>query len=157
MKRFLHPALTIGVMLIAIATNIAAEPSNDELVKKDHKQIEGTWRAVAMEVNGNKSSDEDVKKITVVNGADGSWILYSQDKEVMRGTSTIYPTQKPKTIDFTPTEGDHKGQVYLGIYVLAEKTRTLCFAPPGKARPTEFSSTPASENILITFERVKAK
>lgn len=149
--------LTVGVMLTAIATSGTAEQSNDELVKKDHKQIEGTWRVVALDVNGNKSTEADARKLTVVNGSDGTWSLCSEGKEIIKGTSTIFPTQKPKIIDFTPTEGDQKGQVHLGIYVLDEKTRKLCFAPPGKARPTEFSSTPGSDHILVMFEREKAK
>jgi len=157
MKRSFYAFATVGVMLTAIATSGTAEQSNDDLVKKDHKLIEGTWRVVALEVNGNKSADEDVKKLTVVNGSDGAWSLFSEGKEVTKGTSTIFPTQKPKIIEFTSTEGDQKGQVHLGIYELSETTRKLCFAPPGKARPTEFSSTPGSEHILITFEREKAK
>jgi uncharacterized protein (TIGR03067 family) len=65
--------------------------------------------------------------------------------------------KKPKTIDFTATEGEGKGNQYLGIYELSEKTRKMCFAPPGKERPTEFSSMPGSEHILVTFEREKNK
>ena len=45
----------------------------DEAIKKDRKQIEGTWRVVALEVNGNKAMAEDAKNFTVVNGADGTW------------------------------------------------------------------------------------
>jgi hypothetical protein len=30
---------------------------------------------VALEVDGNKASDEDAKKIKVVNGPDGTWTL----------------------------------------------------------------------------------
>jgi uncharacterized protein (TIGR03067 family) len=75
--------------------------------------------------------------------------------EISKGTSTFDPTKKPKTIDFTPTEGEGKGNLYLGIYELGENTRKLCFAPAGKERPTEFSSTPSNEHILVTFEREK--
>lgn len=149
--------LTVGVMLTAMAMSGTAEQTNDDLIKKDHKQIEGTWRIVSLEVNGNKSAEEDVKKLTVVNGSDGTWTLLSEGKELIKGTSTIYPTQKPKIIDFTPTEGDQKGQSHLGIYELGEKTRKLCFSPPGKPRPTEFTSTPDSDQILVLFEREKAK
>jgi uncharacterized protein (TIGR03067 family) len=88
--------------------------------------------------------------------SDGTWSIHTDDK-VIKGTSTIDPTKKPKTIDFTPTEGDGKGELHLGIYELGEKTRKLCFAPPGKDRPTEFSSMAGSEQILVTFEREKAK
>lgn len=157
MKGSFYGFLAIGFTLTAIATSGTAEQSNDDLVKKDQKQIEGTWRVVALEVYGNKSTDEDAKKLAVINGSDGTWSLCSEGKELMKGTSTIYPTQKPKIIDFTPTEGDQKGQVHLGIYVLDPKARKLCFASPGKARPTEFSSTPGSDHILVMFEREKAK
>jgi uncharacterized protein (TIGR03067 family) len=93
----------------------------------------------------------------VVNGSDGTWTLRSDDKEMNKGTSTIDPRKKPKTIDFTITEGEGKGNEHLGIYELGEKTRKLCFASPGKERPTEFSSAPGSGQILVTFEREKAK
>jgi len=146
--------LVMGVLLTAIAS---ADDATDEAIKKDRKQIEGTWRVVALEVNGNKAKEEDAKKLTVINGSDGTWSLHDEEKEISKGTSSIDPTKKPKTIDFTPTEGAGTGNQYLGIYELGQKTRKMCFAPPGKGRPTEFSSMPGSEHILVTFEREKAK
>ena len=131
--------------------------AKDEAIKKDRKQIEGTWRVIALEVNGNKADEVDAKKLTVVNGSDGTWSLLSEGKEISKGTSTFDPTKNPKTINFTPTEGEGKGNHHLGIYELGEKTRKLCFAPPGKERPTEFVSIPGSELILVTFEREKGK
>jgi uncharacterized protein (TIGR03067 family) len=142
----------VGLLLTAI---VSADDAKDEAIKKDRKLIEGTWRIVALEVNGNKSSDEDAKKLSVVNGSDGTWTILSEGKEVAKGTNSFDPTKKPKTIDFTITEGGGKGNVHLGIYELGEKARKLCFAPPGKDRPTEFTSTPGSEQILVTFEREK--
>jgi uncharacterized protein (TIGR03067 family) len=108
---------------------------------------------VALEINGNKSADEDAKKLSVVNGSDGTWTLRSEGQQISKGTSTFNPTKKPKTIDFTVTEGEGIGNQYRGIYELGEKTRKLCFAPPGKERPTEFASAPGSEHIFVTFER----
>jgi uncharacterized protein (TIGR03067 family) len=77
--------------------------------------------------------------------------------EISKGTSTFDPTKKPKTIDFTPTEGGGKGDQFLGIYQLGKGARKLCFAPAGKDRPTEFSSTPENQQILVEFERVKSE
>lgn len=156
MRRFYFGIVVVGALLTAIGAIASADDAKDEAIKKDRKQIEGTWRVVALVVNGNQAMEEDAKKLSVVNGSDGTWTLHSQDKEI-KGTSTIDPTKKPKTIDFTPTEGDSKGELHLGIYELGEKTRKLCFAPPGKDRPTEFSSPAGSEHILVTFEREKAK
>ena len=150
-------ALVVGGLLTAIAAIASAGDAKDKAIKKDHKQIEGTWRVVALEVDGNKVTDEDARKLTVVNGSDGTWSLRSEDKEMSKGTSTIDPTKKPKTIDFTITEGEGKGNQHLGIYELGKKTRRLCFASPGKERPTEFSSVSGSGHILVTFEREKDK
>ncbi len=157
MRTCLLGLTAIGLLLAITASAAGADDAKDEAIKKDRKQIEGTWRAVALDVDGNKASDEDTKKITVVNGPDGTWTLFSEGKEVGKGTNSFDPTKKPKTIDFTPTEGEGKGNLYLGIYELGENTRKLCFAPPGKDRPTDFISMPGSEHILVTFEREKAK
>jgi uncharacterized protein (TIGR03067 family) len=146
-----------SLVFTAIAAIAAAEDSKEEAVKKYHKQIEGTWRVVALEIDGNKTPDADARKFSVVNGADGTWSLHSEGKEIYKGKSTIDPTKKPQTIDLTPTTGDDKDKLHLGIYELGDKTRKLCVAPTGKDRPTEFASKPGTEHILITFEREKAK
>ncbi len=147
--------LIVGALLSAMVTTAAADDAKDEAIKKDRKKIEGTWRIVELVVDGNKAEQEDARKLTVVNGPDGTWSLRSEDKEISKGTSTFDSTQKPKTIDFTATDGGGKGNQYLGIYELGEEARKLCFAPPGKDRPTEFASAPGSEHVLVKFERVK--
>ena len=149
--------LFVGVLLTVVVARAFADEAQDEAIKKDRKLIEGTWRVVALEIDGNKSMEEDARKLTVVNGSDGTWSLRSEGNEISKGTSTIDPAKKPKTIDFTATEGEGKGNQYPGICELVEKTRKLCFAPPGKGRPTEFSSTPGSEHIFVTLEREKFK
>jgi uncharacterized protein (TIGR03067 family) len=147
----------VGTLLTALDALASAGNAKDDAIKKDQKQIEGKWRIVSMEVNGNKSTDEEVKMFTVVNGADGTWSIISVGDVISKGTSTIDPTKKLKTIEFTPTEGVITNKQHLGIYELGEKTRKICFALPGKDRPTEFSSMPGSEHVLVTFEREKGK
>lgn len=148
--------LVIGVLTTALG---AAAPGLDkeDAIKKDRKQYEGTWRAVTLEVDGNKGGEEDVKKIIVINHADGAWSIRLDDKEIGKGTSTIDPTQKPKTIDIKPTEGGGLGTTYFGIYEIGAKTRKVCLAPQDKQRPNEFSTSAGSGRILVTFEREKAK
>src|SRR5687767_1627807 len=124
--------LVIGALLTAVGAIASADDAKDEAIKKDRKLIEGKWAVVALEIDGNKSTDEEAKKLSVVNGADGTWSLLSEGQEIAKGISTFDPTKKPKAIDFTVTEGDGKGNQYLGIYELEEKTRKLCFAPLGK-------------------------
>jgi uncharacterized protein (TIGR03067 family) len=128
------------------------DQAKKEAVRQDRKKYEGTWRVVSLTIDGNQAADEDARKITVINHAE-TWIVLVDGKEVVRGTRTIDPTKKPKTIDFTPSEGDSKGKLFLGIYDIGESTRKLCFAPPGKDRPPEFASKLGLEHFLVVFER----
>jgi uncharacterized protein (TIGR03067 family) len=126
----------------------------EQAIKKDREEYEGTWRVVSLEMDGKKAEEEFTRKVRVQNRAD-TWIVQVEGKEAGRGTSTIDPTENPKTIDFTPTEGSHKGKLFLGIYALEGDSRKLCFAQPGKDRPTEFASKPGGQHCLVIFERVK--
>lgn len=149
----------VGVLalVLTMSETASADDAKKEEVRKYHKQIEGTWRIVTLVINGNKSADEDARKLTVVNGPDGKWSLRSEGNEIVRGTTSIDPAKNPKAIDIKPTTGGDQGKKYLGIYELQENTRKLCFAPAGTKRPTEFMSTPDDGSILVEFKRVKPK
>jgi uncharacterized protein (TIGR03067 family) len=149
--------LVLGAFIVASGLGAAGDDAKEKAIKKDRQQYKGTWRVLSLEVNGNKSNEDDAKKITVINHVDGTWSIHVDGTEIAKGTSKIDPTKKPKTIDFTPTMGLETGREYLGIYELGAKTRKLCFAPPGRDRPAEFSSMPGSEHFLVSFEREKSE
>lgn len=155
MQRSNFQFLLVVLLLPAMAATAVAD-DKEEAIKKDRQHIEGTWRIIALEINGNEAQEEDARKLTVVNGSDGTWSLRSDGKEISRGTSIFDPTQKPKTIDFTPTAGGAEGKLHLGIYELGQETRKLCFATSGEDRPSKFSSKPGSGHIFVVFERVKS-
>jgi len=146
---------TIGFVLACLGFLAAAEDEKQEAIKKDRKKYEGTWRVVSLELNGNKQPEDGAKRFTVVNKGDGTWILQYDGEKVIQGTSEIDPTRKPKTIDFMTTEGDDKGKIVLGIYELGDDTRKLCYAQPGKDRPSEFSAPAGSGHTLVVFKREK--
>lgn len=149
-------AAMVGFLIAASAAMASAADAKGAAIQKDRTQIEGTWRVVTLVVNGNRAMDEDARKLTVVNGSDGTWSLWSEGKEISKGASSFDPMKTPKTLDFTPTEGAGKGDPLLGIYELGGDTRKMCFAPLGKGRPSDFVSVPGSEHICLTFERVKS-
>jgi uncharacterized protein (TIGR03067 family) len=153
--RAFAPIVAAVVLGIACLASLWADESKDEAIKKDRKVYEGTWRVVSLEVDGNKAAEDDAKKIVVANKADGSWSIEVDGKVVAKGTSTIDPSKKPKTIDLTITEGDDAGKTALGIYELDKDSRKVCISQSGKDRPTEFSSKPASGHVLVTFKREK--
>lgn len=53
------------------------------------------------------------------------------------------------------TEGPFKGKTTLGIYKLEGNQFTVCFAPPGKERPTEFSTTSGTGQFIHVWKRQK--
>lgn len=142
---------TLAVSVLVFVRHVGA----DDAIKKDRQLYAGTWQAVSAEANGNKVSEEDAKKIVVINKEDGTWTLEVEGKVVAKGTSKIDPTKKPKTIDLTETEGEDKGKTFLGIYEVKKDSRKVCLAESGKERPTEFSSKPGSGHVLAVFKRVK--
>ncbi|MBM3964660.1 MAG: TIGR03067 domain-containing protein [Planctomycetes bacterium] len=142
-------------LLIPMPDSQAHADELQDAIKKDRKAIAGTWQVIELEIDGNPAKSEDAKRLLVVNGDDGTRTLTVDGKEVSKGTSTIDPTKSPKQLDFTPSTGDTRGALFLGIYELGEKSRKMCFSPQGKPRPKEFVSKSGTGDILVKFERVK--
>src|SRR5262249_2388347 len=95
-----HALFALGIgLLLAMTGVINAEDAKEEAIKKDRKKYEGTWQVVSLEVDGNKASEEDARKITGINEADGKWAIEVDGKAVAKGTSEIDPTKKTKTVD----------------------------------------------------------
>jgi len=155
MRNFLLRATGISVSMALLAATAIADDAKQQAVKKDRALYEGTWQVVALDVNGNVAKMEDAKKITVVNGSDGTWKLLIDGKEIGGGTSTIDPTQNPKTIDIKITEGEGAGNLHRGIYEIGKNARKLCFADAGQDRPTRFSSDGDNQHVLVEFKRAK--
>ncbi|RLS35333.1 MAG: TIGR03067 domain-containing protein [Planctomycetota bacterium] len=165
MNRLRFSLLVAGASLLVVVSSAAgsrgqaadtqAADAKQEAIKKDHLAIEGTWRAVSVEVNGNALNPDDIRKITTENGRDGEWTLVVDGNEIAEGTSTIDPTVTPRTIDFMATKGNNAGQTTFGIYEMIGNTRKICYAEPGRPRPAEFSAPAGSGRLLVVFERVE--
>ena len=149
---FLFALLCLGGL---VGFTAAADKDKEEAIKQERTRYKGTWRVILLQVDGELADEKEAKKIIVVNAPDGRWTVVADGEKIGTGTSQIDPTKKPKTIDFTPTEGVEKGKVLLGIYEIKENCRKLCYAEAGKDRPTEFSSKPGSGHVLVIFQREK--
>jgi uncharacterized protein (TIGR03067 family) len=81
------------------------------------------------------------------------------DQLFLKGTFTLDPSQKPKTIDMKVTEGrreEDKGKVVRGIYELNQDTLKWCTADPGsEERPKEFATKEGTRHMLVTLNREK--
>jgi uncharacterized protein (TIGR03067 family) len=115
----------------------------------------GRRRLTSREVDGKKSSDDEIND--VIGTADGlaKFSVRSGDKLIGEGAMTLDPTKKPKATDVSYTEGERKGKTALAIYEMGSDTFRICVAHPGGERPTEFSAKAGSGCTLIVYKRDK--
>lgn len=134
----------------------AADDAKDEAVRKDLKNLTGTWKAMSRQINGEKAPADTLKGMFVKIANDGTATVTKEGKEVRKVKwINIDPTQKTKTVDVEVVEGDDKGKTLLAIYRIEGDQFTICVANPGKDRPTAFSAEAESGQALMTYVRSK--
>jgi len=135
----------LGVLLAACSRQ--APPSAP---KTDLDRLQGTWNLTSAMQDGKALSDDKVKQTTIVFKGDTFRFPRSAEYATSReGTVKLDESKTPKEMDAIST----KKEVMLGIYRLEENGYKVCFAPAGKPRPTEMTSTPGSGYILQAWER----
>ena len=135
----------LGVLLAACSRQ--APPSAP---KTDLDRLQGTWNLTLAMKDGKPLPDDKVKQTTIVFKGDTFRFPGSAEYATSReGTIKLDESKTPKEMDAISAEKE----VMLGIYRLEENGYKVCFAPAGKPRPTEFTSTPGSGYILQAWER----
>jgi uncharacterized protein (TIGR03067 family) len=137
--------------MIAVLGLIGAARGQDA-VKKEIAKLEGKWSMVSGEANGLSMPKETVKSGQRI-AKDGETTITFGEQVYFKAKYRIDPTKKPKTIDYTMTEGPTKGKTHLGIYELDGDTIKFCFAAPGKDRPSEFTAKAGSQWTLSVWKR----
>ena len=140
------PVLPLVFVLATVAGG-----RDEDAATKDLKRMEGDWAALSMEVDGVKVPDEDAMAyFRTVKG--DRYTVSRYRKALGKGTVKLDPTKKPRAIDALPAG---EGKSLLGIYEFDGNKLKLCFARPGKARPTEFRSKEGSGHTLTVWQREK--
>jgi uncharacterized protein (TIGR03067 family) len=120
-------------LLLAACNRQAQAPAP----KTDLDRLQGTWSLIMAMQDGKALPKDKVKQTTIV----------------FKGDTFRFPgsaeSKTPKQMDAISTGKE----VMLGIYALEENGYKVCFALPGKPRPTQFTSTPENGYILQSWER----
>jgi uncharacterized protein (TIGR03067 family) len=114
--------------------------------KQDQEKMQGSWQAEKMMAGGADLPPELVKEFKVIIKGDKMNAGDAKDKDA---TFKLDSSKKPKTIDFT----DSEGKKLVGIYELEGDSLKFCIGE--KERPKEFKSEAGSDAIVIVLKRTK--
>src|SRR5437899_3750129 len=112
MKMRMAMMMAAGLLLAGFGLRSAAGEKEDA-GKKDMKLLEGDWAMESFENNGKALAAEQAKNIKL--NIKGDRYLVDLGNSKIDLTFKIDATKKPKTIDFTMTDGDAKAVTH-GIY-----------------------------------------
>jgi uncharacterized protein (TIGR03067 family) len=144
------------VMSLALPISAGCAPATGSS-KSEADQLQGKWKLVYQEMNGQKLPDEKQAEMFhgIMQFTDGR-IHYSVELPGFDFTFAykLHPDQRPKGIDLTLTgtpDGKGKGKTTLGIYRLREGTLEICHSEAN--RPVNFSAGNGTDQVLIVLKR----
>jgi uncharacterized protein (TIGR03067 family) len=140
------------LLLTATAAGLWLMPAQPDAAKKDLAALEGTWKLVAMEVEGKEVPEEKLKGTTLtIRGNKYSVQAGQQLREV---EITLQPSKMPKQIDMKFLDGPNKDRVGRGIYQLEGNILKICRAlDPQQERPKDFKMAGQNGYFVMVWQR----
>lgn len=117
--------------------------------RNDPAAFQGKWTVLSVVREGKIDAAFTGATRTVTGNR---YSLAPRSRPPITGTMVIGP--QAGRIDLYPAVGDFQGQTLRGIYAFEGNTLKICFAEPGRERPTEFVSRTGSGHILVVQMRV---
>jgi uncharacterized protein (TIGR03067 family) len=127
-------------------------PSPAEIARAELARFEGEWIITSGQNDGKPIPDSELNRFRRIVKADQTTVMNGQHV-FMRAKFSLDPHRKPKAIDYTLLQGENKGVKQLGIYEWVEDSVRICFAAPGKDRPTDFRALAGSGHTVGVWKR----
>jgi uncharacterized protein (TIGR03067 family) len=154
MKRSFISTLAIGLLSLSGFVGCQSAKDDKQIAGDDMQKAAGVWTLVSGEADGSPLADKDVKnaKLTIVGD---KYTVELGETGVKKGVQKLDSTKTPKHIDAQDAEGPTVGKSF-GIYEFtADGDFRVCFAAPGKERPTEFATKAGSGTFMHLWRRAK--
>lgn len=140
----MRSSIAMGLIVLLL---VAADAKSDD-------SLQGTWKLISGEADGKAIVEKQLKDgKLVIKG--NHYTVTLADRGTVTGTQKLDPKKELRTIEITDESGSNKGKTCLGIYELKEDEFHVAFAPPGKPRPTKFTTAPDSGQWKHVWKRVK--
>jgi uncharacterized protein (TIGR03067 family) len=137
---------------------LADDANRKQEVLDEAKQLEGKWKVVAIEDDGRKAPEEEIKGMCCTIKDLEMQMRDAADAPVEKATLKLDLTKTPRHIDLTVSEGPEKGRTIKGIFKFEKERLVICIRGPeagDKGRPKEFKTEAGSGLGIITLERAK--
>ena len=116
--------------------------------------LDGTWLPATAEFGGKMFPEEARKSMKLVIKGDKYTVTVGKEGND-EGTVKRMPSETPKAMDITGTNGPNKGKTFLAIYEHKGDTLRVCYDLSGKKRPTEFKTSEGTQLFLVEYKRQK--
>jgi uncharacterized protein (TIGR03067 family) len=146
----------LSVSVIALACAGAADADKDA-AKKELAKMQGEWRLVRGEENGEPAPDYAVKNLKCRINDDQMTFegLEPLTDRASKLTITIDAGSTPKCIDLKVEAGDEKGGVYEGVYEFKGEELKLRLNLTRGDRPVDFETKGGANRVLFVLKQEK--
>jgi uncharacterized protein (TIGR03067 family) len=151
-------ALSILLPVLCVQPGRAQTEEIQEKIEKNLKAVramQGTWKVVAMERNGVKTSDDDLKNFHVT--IKSYHVTADDGRKIQEADFVLNTDPTPKSIHFVSKDNEGKKKNQPGIFELDGDTLKICYVHEGKDAklPIEFASKPESGHTLVVLKKEK--
>ncbi len=149
---------SLSVLAVALCVTGANHAAEKEKKKSDADKMQGTWQAVTVEIGGAPLPEGIVTNLKHEIKGNKMITLGVPDiiKEYGEGTFKLDPSTTPKSLDFTVTAGNKKGDELEGIYEFkGDDELRMCIHIVGKERPDAFVTKEGDSRGLLVLKREK--
>jgi uncharacterized protein (TIGR03067 family) len=127
------------------------EERKENALKRDLKNLVGTWHMVGAEEGGKPLAPGSVNPNDFLSFS-GTTFSFKSGKRGLEGAFTIDPSKSPKWMDLK----SRGGLVFKGLYALKGDVLRVYLGAPGGPRPAGFKTKEGEKLWVRTYERVKA-
>jgi uncharacterized protein (TIGR03067 family) len=128
-----------------------ADQTTASLASQDTNAIQGTWRPVALEADGQPAPPEIAATLKLVF-KDNTLTFRPGEPGYTIYSFTLVPTSQPCGFAMTHLDGPKKGETEHAIYWLSGDRLKICLAS-GQQSPKEFKTRPGSGLGLYILQR----